>query len=164
MFDIPIPKDPRHVKFADMVLDGVPAAKAYKQAGFKAKNAQTAAASSSRLLKNANIRQYMEAIQRQAADGKVLSLRAKREFLCRIVSTPLMSIDPRGPDGDLILKYKNTVTEGGRSEEIVKLDPLKAIELDNKLCGDDPEANAMASLAQALSGMAGGSGPVDDVM
>lgn len=87
--------------------------------------------------------------------GKVLSLQTKREFLFRIVTTPLMGIDPRGPDGDLILKYKNTITESGGSEEITKYDALKAIDLDNRLSGDDPESNALGSLADALAGLGG---------
>jgi hypothetical protein len=156
--EIPLPKDERHRRFADFILDGMGAATAYKKAGYTAKNAQTASSCSTRLLKNASIAAYLNAMRQRAARGKVLTLQAKREFLCRIVNTPLMGIDPRGPDGDLILKYKNTITDSGGSEEIVKLDPLKAIDLDNKLSGDDPESSAIGSLAQALAGLA--SGPV----
>ena len=158
MSDIPIPKDERHRRFADFILDGMGAATAYKKAGYTAKNAQTASSCSTRLLKNASIQAYLNAMRQRAAAGKVLSLQAKREYLFRLVTTPLMTIDPRGPDGDLIAKYKNTITESGGSEEIVKYDALKAIDLDNKLSGDDPESTALGSLAQALAGLA--SGPV----
>jgi hypothetical protein len=161
---IPIPKDPRHVRFADFILDGVGAASAYRKAGYTAKNAQVASAGSTRLLKNVSIATYLSAMRQKAAAGKVLTMQAKREFLCRIVTTPLMGIDPRGPDGDLILRYKNTITDSGGSEEIVKLDPLKAIDLDNKLSGDDPESAALGSLAQALAGLGGGMVVGDDRM
>lgn len=154
--EIPLPKDERELKFANLILDGMGAASAYRKAGYTAKNVQTASSCSTRLLKRASIAAYLNAMRQKAAAGKVLTMQAKREFLCRIVNTPLMGIDPRGPDGDLILKYKNTITENGGSEEIVKLDPLKAIDLDNKLSGDDPETSAIGSLAQALAGLAGG--------
>lgn len=155
MSEIPIPKDPRHLAFADLILSGEKPSKAYREAGFNAKSAATCATNSGRLLKNADISAYLHAMRQLGAKAKVLTLQAKREFLFRIVSTPLMSIDPRGPDGDLILKYKNTVTESGGSEEITKYDALKAIDLDNRLSGDDPESNALGSLADALAGLGG---------
>ena len=55
----------------------------------------------------------------------------------------------------MIKKFKITTTETGGTEEIEKLDPLKAIDLDNKLAGEDPESNAIGSLADALAGIAG---------
>lgn len=161
--ELPVLNDARHQRFADLVLNGQQPAKAYAMAGYSAKTPASRATNSSRLLKNAEIQRYLAAMRQRAAQGMVLSLQAKREFLCRIVTTPLMGIDPRGKDGDLILKYKNTVTEVGGTEEIVKLDPLKAIELDNKLSGDDPESNAIGSLASALAGLSAG-GPVEDRM
>jgi len=77
-------------------------------------------------------------------------------LLCRIMFTPLRSINPDDPDfkdGDLLKKYKRVVTETGEVVEIEKLDPLKAMELDNKLCGEDSESNAMASLSVALQAL-----------
>lgn len=155
MNTIPILKDERHRKFADLVLDGVKPAQAYKRAGYKALTPQSRATAAGRLLKNVDIDRYLTAVRRHAAEGAVLSLRDKREFLARIVMTPLRKIDPDGKDGDLIKKYKVITTEAGETEEIEKLDPLKAIELDNKLSGDDPESNAIESLADALAGLGG---------
>lgn len=155
MSEIPVPKDPRHLAFADFILAGEKPSKAYRDAGFNAKSAATCATNSGRLLKNADIKAYLHAMRQQGAKAKVLTLQAKREFLFRIVTTPLMGIDPRGPDGDLILKYKNTISDNGGSEEITKYDALKAIDLDNRLSGDDPESNAIGSLAEALAGLGG---------
>jgi phage terminase small subunit len=162
--DIPVPKDPRHLKFADYVLNGDPPAKAYGKAGYNAKSPQSRATAAGRLLKNVDIARYMEAVRQEAAKGKVLTLQDKREFLARIVMTPLMSIDPRGKDGDLIRKYKMTTTEAGGMEEIEKLDPLKAIDLDNKLSGDDPESNATAGLAAAIAGLGAMGGTMSEKM
>lgn len=166
MNDIPIPKDPRHLAFADFILSGEKPSKAYRDAGFNATTAAGCATNSGRLLKRADITAYLHAMRQAGAKAKVLTLQAKREFLCRAATVPLMSIDPHDPlflNGDLIVKYKRVVTETGETVEFTKLDPLKAIDLDNKLSGDDPDANAMGSLAQALAGLAGG-GAVEDRM
>lgn len=154
--DLPILDNLRHQRFADFVINGDKPGTAYQKAGYSAKNPQVAAVNASRLMKDAKVKAYIRAAQMKAAQGAVLSLRAKREFLARIVKTPLLQINPRGEDGDLIKKYKVTKNgEGGVTEEIEKLDPLKAIDLDNKLSGEDPESNAIGSLADALAGIAG---------
>ena len=159
--DIPELKDPRHRKFAELVLNGEKPAKAYQRAGFSAKTPQSRATNAGRLLKNADIAAYMAAVRREVDKGVVLSVQMKREFCARIVMTPLLSIKPDDPDrkdGDLLKKYKRVVSVRGEDETIVteefeKLDPLKAIDLDNKLSGDDPESNATAGLAAAIAGL-----------
>lgn len=155
MSEIKPPSDDKHRIFADFVFEGANPSDAYRRAGYNAKSPQSLATCAKRLLKNVEVATYLKAMRAASSAGKVLSLQTKREFLFRIVTTPLMGIDPRGPDGDLILKYKNTITESGGSEEITKYDALKAIDLDNRLSGDDPESNALGSLADALAGLGG---------
>jgi hypothetical protein len=80
----------------------------------------------------------------------------KRQFLARIVRTPLMSIKPNDPafkDGDLLKKYKRNESEHGFTEEIEKWCSLKAIALDNTLSGDDSESNAIHEFADALAAL-----------
>jgi len=99
----------------------------------------------------------MMAVRGNSAVGMVASMQQKRELLYRIMFTPLRSINPNDPahkDGDLIKKYKRVVTKTGETEEIEKLDPLKAMDLDNKLSGDDPEAKALGDLAGVLARLA----------
>ena len=168
---IPELKDPRHLKFANLVLEGETPAKAYGLAGYSARTPGSRSAAACRLLKNVHVSRYLAAMRAEAAKGVVLSLQAKREFLARIVNTPLLSIDPNDPDrknGDLLKKYRRNVSVRGEADTIVteefeKLDPLKAIDLDNKLSGDDPESAAMGGLAAALAGL-GGAGDMEDVM
>ncbi len=162
--ELPMLKDARHQLFADAVLEGINPSEAYRRAGYSAKSAQSLATCAGRLLKNVEVATYLLAVRQRASKGRVLSLQLKREFLYRIVTTPLMGIDPEGPDGDLIVKYKNTVTEAGGCVEMVKYDALKAIAEDNKLSGDDAESNAVGSLAQALAGLGGGGGVMEDKM
>lgn len=156
---IPLPKDPRHQRFADLVLGGMRAAEAYRKAGFKAKSKSSILSLASRMSKNVNVLAYMDAVRRASAKETVLGVLEKREFLARIVRTPLMSIDPHHPehkDGDLIRKYKRVTGEDSDRVEIEKLDALKALAEDNKLSGDDPEANAAAALAEAFAQLAAG--------
>lgn len=150
---IPLPREPRHQRFADLMLAGKSMVEAYLTAGFRCTR-QAAKTGATKIRKRPDVVAYMHAIQERAADDSCLSVMEKRRFLARIVRTPLMSIDPNDPnhkDGDLILKYKRTESETGSHQEIVKLDPLKAIAEDNKLSGDDPEANALQQMAEAFS-------------
>ena len=158
---IPLPKDPRHQRFADLVISGISAAQAYGEAGFQGKSAQSLAANASRLLKRADVRLYMDAIRLRAADASTMTLMERRQFYARIVRTPLLAINPDDPDfknGDLIKKVKRRrFVEGegdgekeGYVEEFEKLDPLKACELDTKAAGEDSDSNAMSALADAL--------------
>ena len=157
--DIPLPKVLEHQRFADLILGGMSPTDAYKKARVKGKKKGAKPASvhtmASRLLKNVEVSAYIAAVRQESAKGSVLTLTEIREFHARIVRTPVRAIDPNDPDhkdGDLILKYKYTTTEGGGvHEEIVKLDPLKAIAMDIKLSGDDPEANALQQMADAFS-------------
>ncbi len=134
---IPLPKDPRHQRFADRVLAGDSLTDAYLTAGYKASR-DAARKNAKRLRDRTDVTAYIEAVQQQAAEGAVASLRYKREFLFQIMDTPLMDIDPHDPErkhGRLLKKYKRSASETGESEEIEKLDPLKAIALDNELAG-----------------------------
>lgn len=158
MNHITLPKDPRHQRFADLILRGETAPEAYRKAGFKVTNLNSAKAAASRMLTNVSIKNYIQAVKsaaaERAAEGAVGTVLEKRMFLARVWRTPLRAIDPNDPshkDGDLISKYKRVTSETGETEEIVKLCPLKAIAEDNKLSGDDPEANALQQMAEAFT-------------
>lgn len=158
-------------RFADAILAGKTATEAYKEAGYKARNRNAASAAACRLSNTPSVAQYIADCRAKATTSTVLTLQEKREFFARVVRTPLRSIDPNDPehkDGDLIKKYKYTSRTGGGEdgattevEEFEKLDPLKAIELDNKLSGDDPDAGAMGALAAALAGLSNKAVPED---
>jgi hypothetical protein len=171
MNDIPELTDPRHREFAKHVLMGEPAAKAYGLAGFRAKTPASRAAAAHRLLKNVDIARYLAAMRKQADAKLAASIEAKRDLLFRAMFTPLLSIDPNNPgvNGDILKKYKRTVSVRGEDETLVmeeweKLDPLKAMQIDNDMAGiGNPEAEAMSGLAAALAGLAAGPA-VDDVM
>lgn len=163
---LPLPKDPRHQRFADLVLGGMSAPEAYRKVGMKVGTAASARTLASRLLKKVDVVAYMAAVRQEAAKGSVLSLQEIREFHARIVRTPLRAIDPNDPtfkDGDLIVKYRYKASGEDVVEEIVKHCPLKAIAMDLKMSGDDPEANALQQMADAFSNLGAQAGtlPVD---
>lgn len=158
----PLPQDPRHQRFADLLLRGRDHGAAYLGAGFKCSK-KSAQANATRLLDHPEVRAYLDHIRQAAATASVMTVQEKREFFARIKRVPLAKIDPNDPNdpnADLILSLDRKTLEGNEKnpeawivEKFKKLDPLKAIDLDNKLSGDDPEATAMQALATALASL-----------
>ena len=165
MQKIPLPKDPRHQRFADLVMQGERPAEAYRMAGFKAKTANSRNALACRMLKNVNVSAYMGAVRTAAAGEAVLSVAEKRRFFARIVRVALARIDPSDPDdpnADLVESYRRSDSETGSTVAFKKLNPLAAIEADNKLSGDgQPDAEALHDLAGALASLASPTLPTD---
>lgn len=156
-----IPKDPRKQIFADAVLAGDTLADAYIKAGFKPKNRKVAESAATRLRHRAEVQEYIESVQASAADASVLTLMEKRRFLARIVRTPITNLHPdEEKDADLIKSFATTTGELSSSMRLEKLDPLKAIEIDNKLSGNDPEANALKELAAAIGALGATTSPL----
>jgi len=170
MIDLPLPKDPRHQRFADLRLAGKSLIDSYLGAGFTAKDRRSSS-NAKTIEKRADVAAYMEAVRQRAAGASVLTVEEKRQFLARIVRVPLLRIDPANPDdpnADLIKKAKRKVTEGNEQEpeawiydEVEKYDALRAIDEDNKLAGEDPASKAISELATALSSLGGPALPDD---
>lgn len=154
-----LPKDPRHQRFADCLLSGMSVTDAYLAAGFNVKRS-SATAAGKRLRKAPDVAAYIKAVQSEAADESVLTLLEKRQFLARIVRTPITSIDiEEKENADLIKSYSSSTSEMGNSLRLEKHCPLKAIEIDNKIGGDDPEADAIKALADAIGSLGGNTLP-----
>jgi phage terminase small subunit len=172
--DIPLPKKLQHQAFADLVLAGHAPATAYQMAGFAAKTSQSRATASGRLLKNVDIADYIAAVkakaQSQMADDAMLTVLERRGKLARIYRANILKIDPTNPDdpnADLLKKVKireKIDVEGNvtRTTEFEIHDALAAGRDDGKLSGDDPEANAMQQMAEALERIAKTQGTLPD--
>lgn len=143
------PKNPRHQLFADRVLAGDTLAGAYLAAGYRAAPG-SAAAGGTRLRKQPDVARYIRGVQKRAADESTLTLTEIRRFLARIVRTPLTALDPESlRDADLIKAISRT----SATTRLEKLDPLKAIEIDLKLSGQDPETSVLKQISRALEGI-----------
>jgi len=144
---------PRYQRFADRLLSGDNYVDAYLAAGFKCKR-ENVGKSAWRLKQNPQIAAYLEAAQKRAADEACLTLREIRHFLARIVRTPITKLDPTDKaNADLIKTYSLTERGTSSSRRLEKLDPLKAIEMDLKLSGNDPGTNTIKQLAEALAAL-----------
>lgn len=149
-----LPKSPQHQRFADLYISMGDASAAYKLAGFKCTD-RSAVTGASRLLKSPDVTRYLAHIQQAAEDATVLSLIEKRKFLAKIVRTPLSKLDPTDEDTSLIIKKSTTTDSDTHSTTTIeKLCPLKAIEIDNKLAGDDSESTSLKEIADALRSIA----------
>jgi len=167
--DIPLPRDPRHQRFADLRLRGKSLRDAYSGAGFKID--ARSSGNAKRLERRPDVQAYLDAVRQSAAGESVMTVEEKRMFLARIVRVPLIKIDPTDPDdpnADLIKKTKRRVVEGNEQDpeawihdELEKYDALRAIDEDNKLAGEDPASKAISELATALSSLGGPALPDD---
>ena len=144
---------PRNQRFADRLLAGDNYVDAYLAAGFKCKR-ENVGKSAWRLKQQPEITAYLEAAQQRATDEACLTLREIRHFLARIVRTPITKLDPAEKvNADLIKTYSLTERGTSSSRRMEKLDPLKAIEMDLKLSGNDPGTNTIKQLAEALAAL-----------
>jgi hypothetical protein len=155
---IPLPKNPLHQRYADNILSGLSGVESYQRAyaAITPKlTRESAYNGDKRLKKNPEVIAYLRAIRAASATSTVLSVTEKREFLARVVRTDIttLSIDGDGKNGDMIKSYSVNESESSRNIRLEKHDPLKAIDLDNRIAGEDPTANLLTELAQALQNL-----------
>lgn len=140
----------RQEKFCQIYILGTTAVEAYRAVYGEVKGADQSA---SRLLSNAKVSERVKALQQRAAHTATLTLAHKREFLYRVVTTPIGEVDEhsdlcqsyeRNEMGGTRGKLKRGQADEGNEEdepeyEVVKTkmpDKLRAIELDAKLAGE----------------------------
>lgn len=145
--DIPLPRDPRHQRLVDLILDGVPKGDAYAslypRSAKKSRNPACGA-----VLRRPDVKAYMASIRRAAAIDTALSVAEKRQFLARVVRCK-PNVEP--DDSDLWQEIRIEETE--TASRITRKLPGKCecIKLDNELDGSDPATNALDKLATALA-------------
>src|SRR3954467_6075872 len=82
----------RGQRFVTAIMKGVGPADAYVHAGYKVKSRAVARASGSRLLARADIQARLTALRERANNESVLSLQQKREYLKKVVVTPVSEV------------------------------------------------------------------------
>jgi phage terminase small subunit len=144
------PLNPRQERFAQLVAGGMPASRAYREAGYSAKGtaSETCAA---KLLRIAKVASYVATLRMEAKEkgetAAYLTLEEKRKFLRELVTTPVGDVDEKSP---LCQSFK--FTKDGHEYKLP--DKLRALELDAKLAGEMTEKvehSASPELAEWLA-------------
>lgn len=97
------------------------ATEAYKRAGYQVKTEEAAGVNASRLLRNANVQQYIAKLREKADDAKILNAKERRMILSEIVNDleaskrdRIRAIDVMNKmDGIYITKTELTGADGG---------------------------------------------------
>lgn len=151
---------PDHLQFAQHILAGMPACQAYRAVRPKVTKStaeKQARAWSARADVAAFIAKAKAEAEARALEASVLTILEKRQYLARAVRTPLASIDPEDPESegaDLVKSYAKTDSEMSSSTRFEKIDPLRAIALDNDLAGDGTGSNTLRELTEAIQSLA----------
>ena len=75
--------NPRQKKFVKLWLSGVPAGRAYEQAGYDSRGAE-ADANASRLIRNDKVAKYIKTMNEKTEKATILSIAERKELLTRI--------------------------------------------------------------------------------
>ena len=135
---MPILRNTRHERFAQLLAQGMSAAEAYVEAGYKVSDA-VARANASRLLTNANVKQRVLEIQQIVLDGAVAQKEDILRILYDLASTPkgdewVRASDKRAAAVDYA-RLRGWVierTEQGNVGEFENLSDVEAVETIKK--------------------------------
>lgn len=142
----------RQQRFAELVVSGMSATQAYKDAGYKG-TGHAAEASASKILSRVEVQAYIAQLRAPETSKALLTKDEKRAWLADLLRTPIGEI---GPDSTLCMEYSSVEVGGGdrgrlrrgnapegnevsgpprRLTRVKMADKLRAIELDSKLAG-----------------------------
>ena len=121
--------NPTHEAFAQKVAQGLNATEAYR--AVTGKNGPGAKVIAHRWLTKTNSR--IKELQAASATAATLTMQERREFIARLVRTPIALIDEHNP---LCQFVKYVESESGRRVEYKVADKLAAIMDDAKLAGE----------------------------
>ena len=132
------PLNTRQKKFVDnYVTKGLSIAESVRRAGYSTVSGKIEDLSSygCKLLRQDRVKAYVQRLKEKAFKQDVLSFSEKRAFLARAVRT---SVDAVGVGSDLAQEVSEEVDSSGNVKRKVKVvDKLRALELDNKMSGDN---------------------------
>jgi phage terminase small subunit len=132
------PLNTRQKKFVDnYVTKGLSIAESVRRAGYSTASGKIEDLSSygCKLLRQDRVKAYVQRLKEKSFKQDVLSFSEKRAFLARAVRT---SVDAVGASSDLAQEVSEEVSaEGSVRRKIKVVDKLRALELDNKMAGDN---------------------------
>lgn len=146
------PLNIRQQRFAELVVSGMPATKAYMEAGYS-QDPRIAEAHACRLVENGGVKTLIAKLR---APQTKAALRKKEDNLRYLAEVIVATLNDIGPDSPICVEYVEDFIAGGRRGKIKrgnaeqgsevagpdiirrrvkKPDPLRAIELYSKLLG-----------------------------
>jgi hypothetical protein len=132
------PLNTRQKKFVDnYVTKGLSIAESVRRAGYSTTSGKLEDLSSygCKLLRQDRVKAYVQRLKEKQFKQDSLSFSEKRAFLARAVRT---SVDQVGASSDLAQEVVEEVDQEGRVKRKIKVvDKLRALELDNKMSGDN---------------------------
>lgn len=132
------PLNTKQNKFVrNFAIHGLSIAESVRKAGynFKSQRSEDYGSYGCKLLKQERVQKEVQKLREKAFQKDALSYAEKRAFLARSVRTSVSQVTP---DSDLAQEFVEEVDAQGNVRRKVKVvDKLKAIELDNKMSGDN---------------------------
>ena len=122
----------RQLKFIKLIAQGESQAQAHRRAGYRCPTIEGHGANAVRLLKNERIQRGLQKLRDKSFSEMALSAAEKRAFLARAVRA-----DASNPDPDLVQELVETHGEHGSSKRVKLVSKLEAINIDNKMAGDN---------------------------
>ena len=107
-------------------------ARSYLLAGYKAANSEQAGSAACKLEAANRVASYIATLKESSFLANALTLAEKRNFLARAVRC-----DISNPDADLIQELVETQGEQGTTRKLKVVSKLEAINIDNKMAGDN---------------------------
>jgi phage terminase small subunit len=162
------PLNTRQKKFVDnYVTKGLSIAESVRRAGYSTTSGKLEDLSSygCKLLRQDRVKAYVQKLKEKAFKQDVLSFSEKRAFLARAVRA---SVDQVGASSDLAQEVSEEVDASGNVKRKIKvIDKLRALELDNKMSGDNfadrsPQVSNPFMLIVSLGKTQAGASLMDD--
>jgi len=122
----------RQLKFCRLYASGESIAQSHRRAGYSCPTIEGHGANGIRLLKSERIQNEIKKLREKAFEKDALSFAEKRSFLARAVRA-----DASNPDADLVQEVVETHGESGSSKRVKMVSKLEAINIDNKMVGDN---------------------------
>ena len=138
------PLNTRQKRFIENhILKGMSIAESVRRAGYLISSGRSEDFSSwgCRLLKTPRVADEVRKLREKEFSKNALSFSEKRNFLARVVRS-----DASNPDPDLVQEVVETHGEHGSSKRVKIVSKLEALNIDNKMSGDEfrdrqPQAN-----------------------
>jgi hypothetical protein len=125
----------RQLAYCRNRAEGKSKAISYTDAGYSAANLEDAGSAACKLEKDHRVITMIQTLKEASFVKDALTFAEKRSYLARCVRT---SVDAVGASSDLAQEVVEEVDQEGRVKRKIKVvDKLRALELDNKMSGDN---------------------------